>query len=169
MPSSLNGNHASIGPVAASVSDELKRAVQAGIDELVARHGSQMAVQRRTGILQKTVSAAKKGSIGIKTAQQVAVALETTLDGLVRRYRGEEVGGVYARDVIGWDRTVEEARRRGRGKRLPAWAWERAGDIRLPVAPSESSVDFALSCAELLADHVEVTAVVARPQIKNRH
>jgi hypothetical protein len=144
------------------LTDTRRAAVIAAIEKVVKEaDGSENAAARLLGVKQQTLNRALKlRSVGELVADRTADYYGTTLDGLVRHFTQGE-GPVRAGDIIGWRKAVEEAQRHYAIK-LEPWAWHRAADIVLPMAPELASREFAFALASVLAMHCEVTHVGTR-------
>lgn len=150
--------------MAQAVTNELKDATLAGLAELKDRGLTQDQVALMVGVSQQAISAANKGgSVGLKTARGVAKALETTLDGLIRRYDKGARKPVRAGDIIGWQKAVAAARNRW-PEAAPEWAYQLAGAVEIPAAPDEATEQLAADLAQLLTRHCAASAVREKPK-----
>jgi hypothetical protein len=148
--------------MAPRLTDERRKAVLSALEKVVEETGGSVnAAASRLKLKQQTLHRALKlRSVGELVADRTADYYGVTLDGLVRHFTQGD-GPVRAGDIIGWRKAVEEAQRRYPVK-LEMWAWHRAADIVLPMAPDLATAEFAFSLANVLAMHCEVTHVGTR-------
>ena len=145
--------------MAQPLSDARKLAVLAALDQVV--KDADESVNKAASLLglrQQTLHRALSlRAPGVMVADHVANYYGTTLDGLVRHFNKSE-GPVRAGDMIGWRTAVDEARKRYPLK-LDDWAWHRAADVVLPMAPDLATAEIAFELARFLATFCEVSHV----------
>lgn len=140
------------------LNEQRQAAVLEAIDRVVEEAGSVNQAAKLLGLKQQTLHRVMKmRTVGELVADHVALYYRTTLDGLVRHIT-QESGPVRAGDLIGWREAVDEARRTKTPK-LEDWAWHRAADIELPMAPDAARPEFAYALAFILAQFCEMTHV----------